>query len=72
MSNDYNKKLEHNVIGNSFHEMSSEEMMSMVGGNTVSPDSASPIISVVTRITIKKGAPAAISAVGGLLSYRHC
>lgn len=60
------------ILGQSFHELSKEEMINIVGGNTVTTDSASPLLSAVSRVISKYSAAGAISAVGGLISYRKC
>lgn len=71
MLNSYEHNFNDSILGQSFHELSEEEMINIVGGNTVSPDST-PVLSAVSRVVSKYSAAGAVSAIGGLISYRKC
>ncbi|WP_225743253.1 lichenicidin A2 family type 2 lantibiotic [Marinilactibacillus sp. Marseille-P9653] len=61
-------------IGPSFHELNEAEMAEIVGGEIVETNAivVSPIATFVSKYVSAVSAKACVSAVSGLISYRHC
>lgn len=65
-----NNKMDTNYVGVSFHELSEAEMTDIIGGNdSVEPNAVSPLIIKSVVAATKAWC---VSAVSGLISYRHC